>query len=128
MNFRETLKSIGIIPVIQINDAEKAVLLALALKKGGLPAAEGGRFRDYQSGHEPGGGTMVHCAPCAGHPRLRDTDGGGSLHAHGARFCEAVPALFPWFQCRSSDCWRIHFGARSFPGRTFYICNGTLTD
>ena len=26
MNFRETLKSIGIIPVIQINDAEKAVL------------------------------------------------------------------------------------------------------
>ena len=41
MNFRETLKSIGIIPVIQINDAEKAVPLALALKKGGLPAAEG---------------------------------------------------------------------------------------
>ena len=40
MNFRETLKSIGIIPVIQINDAEKAVPLALALKKGGLPAAE----------------------------------------------------------------------------------------
>ena len=31
MNFRETLKSIGIIPVIQINDAEKAVPLALAL-------------------------------------------------------------------------------------------------
>ena len=30
MNFRETLKSIGIIPVIQINDAEKAVPLALA--------------------------------------------------------------------------------------------------
>ena len=26
MNFRKTLKSIGIIPVIQINDAEKAVL------------------------------------------------------------------------------------------------------
>lgn len=41
MNFRETLKSIGIIPVIQINDAEKAVPLALALKKGGLPAAGG---------------------------------------------------------------------------------------
>ena len=40
MNFRETLKSIGIIPVIQINDVEKAVPLALALKKGGLPAAE----------------------------------------------------------------------------------------
>ena len=40
MNFRETLKSIGIIPVIKINDAEKAVPLALALKKGGLPAAE----------------------------------------------------------------------------------------
>ena len=40
MNFRETLKSIGIIPVIQINDAKKAVPLALALKKGGLPAAE----------------------------------------------------------------------------------------
>ena len=39
MNFRETLKSIGIIPVIQINDAEKAVPLALALKKGGLPEA-----------------------------------------------------------------------------------------
>ena len=40
MNFRETLKSIGIIPVIKINDAEKAVPLAKALKKGGLPAAE----------------------------------------------------------------------------------------
>ena len=40
MSFRKTLKSIGIIPVIQINDAEKAVPLALALKKGGLPAAE----------------------------------------------------------------------------------------
>ena len=40
MNFRETLKLIGIIPVIKINDAEKAVPLALALKKGGLPAAE----------------------------------------------------------------------------------------
>ena len=33
MNFRETLKSIGIIPVIQINDAEKAVPLALALSQ-----------------------------------------------------------------------------------------------
>ena len=44
MNFRETLKSIGIIPVIQINDAEKAVPLARALddaaKATGLPAAE----------------------------------------------------------------------------------------
>lgn len=40
MEFRETLKSVGIIPVIKINDAEKAVPLALALKKGGLPAAE----------------------------------------------------------------------------------------
>ena len=53
---------------------------------------EGGRFRDYQSGHEPGGGALVHCAPCAGHPRLRDTDGGGSLHAHGASI---LLKLFP---------------------------------
>ena len=48
MNFRETLKSIGIIPVIQINDAEKAVPLALALKKaaarggGDIPHGRGG--------------------------------------------------------------------------------------
>lgn len=33
MNFRETLKSIGIIPVIQINDAEKAVPLAAGAEK-----------------------------------------------------------------------------------------------
>ena len=45
MSFRKTLKSIGIIPVIQINDAEKAVPLALALKKGGLPAAEAFFFK-----------------------------------------------------------------------------------
>ena len=32
--------SIGIIPVIAIDDAEKAVPLAKALVKGGLPAAE----------------------------------------------------------------------------------------
>ena len=41
MNFRETLKSIGIIPVIQINDAEKAVPLALALIVGLLFATLG---------------------------------------------------------------------------------------
>ena len=39
MNFRETLKSIRIIPVIQINDAEKQCAGAGA-EKGGLPAAE----------------------------------------------------------------------------------------
>ena len=40
MTIRETLASIGIIPVIKINDAEKAVPLARALCAGGLPAAE----------------------------------------------------------------------------------------
>ena len=54
MNFRETLKSIGIIPVIQINDAEKAVPLALALKKG--RAARGGGDIPHRRGggsHSP---------------------------------------------------------------------------
>ncbi|MFQ9470786.1 MAG: hypothetical protein ACLR0S_09440 [Hominenteromicrobium sp.] len=38
MNFRETLKSIGIIPVIQINDAEKSSAAgAGAEKKAGCP-------------------------------------------------------------------------------------------
>ena len=40
MEIREKLASIGIIPVIKINDPEKAVPLAKALKNGGLPAAE----------------------------------------------------------------------------------------
>ena len=40
MTIREKLASIGIIPVIKINDAEKAVPLARALCAGGLPAAE----------------------------------------------------------------------------------------
>lgn len=40
MTIREKLASIGIIPVIKINDAEKAVPLARALYAGGLPAAE----------------------------------------------------------------------------------------
>lgn len=40
MNIREKLASIGIIPVIKINDAEKAAPLARALRDGGLPAAE----------------------------------------------------------------------------------------
>lgn len=40
MTIREKLASIGIIPVIKINDAEKAVPLAHALCAGGLPAAE----------------------------------------------------------------------------------------
>ena len=40
MTIRENLASIGIIPVIKINDAEKAVPLARALCAGGLPAAE----------------------------------------------------------------------------------------
>ena len=39
-----------------------------------------------------------------------------------------IHIFFCWFQCRSSDCRRIHSGARSFPGRTLYICNGTRTD
>ena len=38
MTIREKLASIGIIPVIKINDAEKAVPLARALCAGGLPA------------------------------------------------------------------------------------------
>ena len=40
MTIREKLASIGIIPVIKINDVEKAVPLARALCAGGLPAAE----------------------------------------------------------------------------------------
>lgn len=40
MSVRERLHSIGVIPVIKINDAEKAVPLARALRDGGLPAAE----------------------------------------------------------------------------------------
>lgn len=40
MTIREKFASIGIIPVIKINDAEKAVPLARALCAGGLPAAE----------------------------------------------------------------------------------------
>lgn len=36
----EALARIGIVPVIKINDAEKAVDLALALKRGGIPCAE----------------------------------------------------------------------------------------
>ena len=40
MTIREKLASIGIIPVIKINDAEKAVPLARALCAGGQPAAE----------------------------------------------------------------------------------------
>ena len=40
MTIREKLASIGIIPVIKINDAEKAVPLARALCAGGLSAAE----------------------------------------------------------------------------------------
>lgn len=40
MTIREKLASIGIIPVIKINDTEKAVPLARALCAGGLPAAE----------------------------------------------------------------------------------------
>lgn len=40
MTIREKLAAIGIIPVIKIEDAEKAVPLARALLAGGLPAAE----------------------------------------------------------------------------------------
>ena len=35
-----TISNIGIIPVIAIDDADKAVPLARALARGGLPAAE----------------------------------------------------------------------------------------
>lgn len=40
MDIRQKLAEIGIIPVIKIDDAEKAVPLAKALRDGGLPAAE----------------------------------------------------------------------------------------
>lgn len=40
MNIQEKLQKIGIVPVIKITDAEKAVPLAEALRNGGLPAAE----------------------------------------------------------------------------------------
>ncbi len=40
MTIREQLAAIGIIPVIKIEEAEKAVPLARALYAGGLPAAE----------------------------------------------------------------------------------------
>lgn len=53
MNFRETLKSIGIIPVIQINDAEKAVPLALALKKGGCRGGGDVPHRRGGGSHSP---------------------------------------------------------------------------
>ncbi len=36
----KTIHDIGIVPVIAIDDAQKAVPLANALAKGGLPAAE----------------------------------------------------------------------------------------
>lgn len=36
----QTISQIGIVPVIAIDDAKKAVPLAMALKEGGLPAAE----------------------------------------------------------------------------------------
>ena len=39
-NINDILYEIGIIPVIKIEDAEKAVPLARALSNGGLPAAE----------------------------------------------------------------------------------------
>lgn len=40
MDIKQKLAAIGIIPVIKIDDAEKAVPLARALRDGGLPAAE----------------------------------------------------------------------------------------
>lgn len=40
MEILETLSNIGIIPVIAIDDADKAIALCDALKEGGLPAAE----------------------------------------------------------------------------------------
>ena len=40
MDIKQKLAEIGIIPVIKIDDAEKAVPLAKALRDGGLPAAE----------------------------------------------------------------------------------------
>ncbi len=40
MDVKQTLANIGIIPVIKIEDAEKAVPLVRALMNGGLPAAE----------------------------------------------------------------------------------------
>ena len=40
MDIQQKLAAIGIIPVIKIDDAEKAVPLAKALRDGGLPAAE----------------------------------------------------------------------------------------
>ena len=39
-NIIEELGKIGIVPVIKINDAGKAVDLANALKSGGIPCAE----------------------------------------------------------------------------------------
>lgn len=40
MDILKELSSIGVIPVVKINDAQKAVPLAKALAKGGLNAAE----------------------------------------------------------------------------------------
>jgi 2-dehydro-3-deoxyphosphogluconate aldolase/(4S)-4-hydroxy-2-oxoglutarate aldolase len=40
MNILEQIGAIGVVPVIAISDAEKAVPLAKALKEGGIPCAE----------------------------------------------------------------------------------------
>jgi 2-dehydro-3-deoxyphosphogluconate aldolase/(4S)-4-hydroxy-2-oxoglutarate aldolase len=37
---KEKIKKIGVVPVVKINDASKAVLLANALKRGGIPCVE----------------------------------------------------------------------------------------
>ena len=40
MDMFKTIYELGIIPVVAIDDADKAVPLAKALRDGGLPAAE----------------------------------------------------------------------------------------
>ena len=47
----QKIYDIGIVPVIAIDDADKAVPLAKALVKGGLPAAEV-TFRSGRGGHQ----------------------------------------------------------------------------
>ena len=56
-------------------------------------AVKAGASRDYQSGHEPEEVVrwcIAHRVPVI--PGCATPTEGGSLHAHGTRFCEAVPA------------------------------------
>lgn len=58
----EQISHIGIVPVIAIDEAEKAVPLAKALVAGGLPAAEV-TFRTA-AGRRPSAALLLRCQKC----------------------------------------------------------------